>query len=527
MATEVSSPDTHTRNGFRGMPVQRQQWGEKQCVPHTNWGDMFFDLFYVAAAYNLADIIKADPSMISLLYFFGCFGPITSIWMNKMIYDGRFQTPDDIFHPILEVIQLCFLAGAVQHIRPVNYMSQGTKYTTMMIFCLFVWVGNLYNIFGYSEIRLWGVTGQQINAKHSAVTSIYSALIPFFFVTVATLYSLIVYINANTFSGEKGDGGEDYDKIVHHAPIILLLTAWIIRMGALFPIIYFRGKGKDHKEITVPVNVKYVIHRCGEWTMLMLGESVLSLLIVPVVKGEFQFYFTFFVGVLSVIFLQFLYFKSQPHHEDGHAFRRTRLAGAMFAAMLQFYSAGLILVGVSFKMLLNEFKIDEVNYEERSLLVAHDRLLAGEKSPLSYSREEMRERIANFFCLSLLAVFLFLDAMILCHKGIKASVNRCSCSDTGRLRASGVLVIVIFRLAIDVFIGTACLYITSPAILALFGLISIFLQVGIRYMGDVFFPSLHVEVTRDNEDPKQDDEDVNNERWPNVTQPAVVHDGKQ
>jgi hypothetical protein len=30
-------------------PVQRQKWGDTQIKPHTNWGDTFFDLFYVAA----------------------------------------------------------------------------------------------------------------------------------------------------------------------------------------------------------------------------------------------------------------------------------------------------------------------------------------------------------------------------------------------------------------------------------------------------------------------------------------------
>ena len=30
-------------------PMQRQRWGDPQTLPHTNWGDTFFDLFYVAA----------------------------------------------------------------------------------------------------------------------------------------------------------------------------------------------------------------------------------------------------------------------------------------------------------------------------------------------------------------------------------------------------------------------------------------------------------------------------------------------
>lgn len=31
-------------------PRQRQRWGEKQHAVHNNWGDIFFDLFFVALA---------------------------------------------------------------------------------------------------------------------------------------------------------------------------------------------------------------------------------------------------------------------------------------------------------------------------------------------------------------------------------------------------------------------------------------------------------------------------------------------
>jgi hypothetical protein len=35
-------------------PKQRQRWGQQQVLPRVNWGDLFFDLFYVAAAYNVS-----------------------------------------------------------------------------------------------------------------------------------------------------------------------------------------------------------------------------------------------------------------------------------------------------------------------------------------------------------------------------------------------------------------------------------------------------------------------------------------
>jgi len=49
-------------------PRQRQRWGDRQMHPHKNWGDIFFDLFYVAAAYNLGNLLRIDPSPRGLLY---------------------------------------------------------------------------------------------------------------------------------------------------------------------------------------------------------------------------------------------------------------------------------------------------------------------------------------------------------------------------------------------------------------------------------------------------------------------------
>lgn len=41
--------DNSTNNWFRQPPIQRQKWGDTQVLPHVNWGDLFFDLFYVVS----------------------------------------------------------------------------------------------------------------------------------------------------------------------------------------------------------------------------------------------------------------------------------------------------------------------------------------------------------------------------------------------------------------------------------------------------------------------------------------------
>lgn len=40
---------------FYRPPFQRQRWGDTQILPRVNWGDLFFDLFYVAAGYNVSE----------------------------------------------------------------------------------------------------------------------------------------------------------------------------------------------------------------------------------------------------------------------------------------------------------------------------------------------------------------------------------------------------------------------------------------------------------------------------------------
>jgi len=44
----------------------------------------FFDLFYVAAAYNLAVILKESTTLEGLLYFGCCYFAIVVIWYEKV-----------------------------------------------------------------------------------------------------------------------------------------------------------------------------------------------------------------------------------------------------------------------------------------------------------------------------------------------------------------------------------------------------------------------------------------------------------
>ena len=85
--------------------------------------------------------------------------------------------------------------------------------------------------------------------------------------------------------------------------------------------------------------------------MLMLGEAVLSLLIVDTTEST-TYYVVAGVGVLTVILLQAVKFESEPSHAEGHALWRSLNWGVVYAMLVQLLSMGLIAFGVSYKVML-------------------------------------------------------------------------------------------------------------------------------------------------------------------------------
>ena len=122
-----SFPTPNRRLRFWTPPRQRRRWGDDDMLPHVNWGDLFFDLFYVAAAYNLSYVLFNSPSAMGLLYYTGLFGPILLEWFTRTFFDARFSWSDDPYHTSFEIVHLCMLALSVVHIRPVSTMSDPSQ----------------------------------------------------------------------------------------------------------------------------------------------------------------------------------------------------------------------------------------------------------------------------------------------------------------------------------------------------------------------------------------------------------------
>lgn len=478
---------------------QRQRWGDTQTHPIVNFSDLFFDLFYVAAAYNLSNIIRQSPTKDGILYFVTCFLAVYMLWWDKTFYDARFFTYDDAFHGVFAVAVLVALASVVLHIRPIAVLSNPTENVEPFALCISLLIANLLSVSRYMEIVFIGCVGQDAAVISSRRDALHKIL-PIVILCAASIYTGIEFYGSGSEMEEDQQNddhrvlaGDDKEygsnAYTTDIPIYLILASSIVHWVP--PLIQMFTSSKDFKSVTVPINVDFTIHRYGEWTMLMLGESVLSLLVVESPTNS-DYYITFFCGILSVILLQYMHFRSQPSKADDHAMRRKRGSGFAFAFLMIAYSAALIVLGTSYKMLLYEFTYDGSSGRRRSLLPM-PRWLAGGDGALAFATEDRQQRIAHFFSASFAVVYFCSDAMILAHRGFKDNMGRCRCRETSKAKTTGVLLVVL-RIGICVFMATLSQYEADPTLLSVIGLASIVGQIVLRVVSSIVFADDRVHV---------------------------------
>lgn len=193
-----------------------------------------------------------------------------------------------------------------------------------------------------------------------------------------------------------------------------------------------------------------------------------------------------------------MHFRSQPHHADEHAMRRKKERGYAFLLLLQWYSAALIILGASYKMLLYEFMYEDYGGEKddghRMLFfsmprrtILHRWLAGGGGGALNFDKDDRQQRVANLFCGSLAAVFLLSDLLIVIHKGFKEHMEHCKKSEAPKITKLIGSVLLIIRIGVVAFMASLSQYETDGTLLSFLGLIAIFVSVSVRIVGSAMF----------------------------------------
>ena len=91
--------------------------------------------------------------------------------------------------------------------------------------------------------------------------------------------------------------------------------------------------------------------------MLLLGESVLSILIVSSINTV-EYHVTFYAAIVSIVLLQYSHYKYQPHSPREHACRRSLRGSVTHYAIMIVYCHALVAVGTAYKMFLSTYEVE-------------------------------------------------------------------------------------------------------------------------------------------------------------------------
>ena len=171
----------------------------------------------------------------------------------------------------------------------------------------------------------------------------------------------------------------------------------------------------------------------------MYGECILSLLIEDVPQEDGNYFWTFYFSLMTVILLQYLHFRSQPHDADDHVFRRSKDRGLVWKVFLFVYASSLVALGASFTLFVRSFASDET--ASMGSEADDHRFLAG-GGDSAHSLPEMRKRGSYIFSISLSLVFLSMDVMSLMHVGFKHGRYRCYCKESKGYNKIGIVLVI-------------------------------------------------------------------------------------
>ena len=493
-------------------PVQRQRWGADQTLPHVNWGDIFFDLFYVAAAYNLGGMLISALTPQDwprgLIYYVGIFGPLYTTWEAATYYESRY-TKIDYAHRLFDIIRYMFVSTAVLHIKPLDLLAD-PRSLEALIFVSAVLLESVMHL-GLNLELFYKGRGDRAAIKNHTWTKIKYQLLP----TIA-MYTAATIVAAVQFAQVPPNEVSDYNSYRHleagernetsgprwaltDLPLTLTALAYLFNIfhTTWRKMISTSGKHGDIRTRFVPNNIDYVIHRYGEWIMLMVGESILSLLIVETTESRNYYTITTF-GVLTVILLHILKTESDPSHAEDHALWGNLRNAMSYGYLLQILSMSLIAFGICFKIFLKgvvkeerkENAVDDI-YEYEGKGDKNVRMLA----PLGYTSDEAA---AALFTAALSFVLVSLELMILTHNGVKKAIRRLFREEThseveddvqlnrrGKLNIPIVIIAVIKFTAI-LFALTLNQWTSEPAILTICGFGIVFVMALTRVLGWAF-----------------------------------------
>jgi uncharacterized membrane protein len=212
-------------------------------------------------------------------------------------------------------------------------------------FSIFLGINTLLYVARWSEILFDPAASAGAKKLARFSTLAYTAVAGVFFAAAALCF----------ISGPGGGADDGYEDETASACMLIWFGANVTLLGSLAFWVWIMGKKpvEEAHSQSVPMCVTYLIIRVGEWTMVMLGETVLSLLGVPL-KSNVMVYLMFTCSMLIAGNIQFQGYTIHPIHAEHHVLQGGQFSFKGYLYLIWatiWYASLLVLIGTGAKVL--------------------------------------------------------------------------------------------------------------------------------------------------------------------------------
>ena len=227
-----------------------------------------------------------------------------------MQYESRYMIID-YSHRLFEVIRFIFISTAILHITPIEFMSDTSSAECLMV-TVSIFLESIMHLILSIELY-YKAKGDRESIKNHTIDNVFMRLLPMSIVYLAAaIIALVLFVQSKANDDSKYDGrllapSEYYGSSASTPTPIWKLSDLPFTLLAGYYLMSFvttalarlqQYKTIDIRKRFVPSNIDFEIHRYGEWILLMIGEGVLSLLIVATTEST-DYYIIATIGKLS------------------------------------------------------------------------------------------------------------------------------------------------------------------------------------------------------------------------------------
>ena len=291
-----------TLDRFLAPPRLRTLADDQEDDRRATWLELFFDLVFVAAVGQLANGLAAHPTFPRFLGFLGLFVPVWWAWMGFTFYANRFDT-DDLPYRLLTLAGM-FVVAAVATAIPSVFAGSSTGF-----------------VVGYIAVRLSLLVLYERARRHVEVARRLATTFLIAFSAAAGVWALSLLLAA---------------------PARYAVWAVALAIELASPLVAWRQLPR------APIHPRHIPERFGLFTLIVLGESVLAVVLgVSKVSWEASSAAAAGGGFVLAACLWWIYFDFV---DETTVSARGIAGGLVYTYMHFFVVAGLAALGVGAKL---------------------------------------------------------------------------------------------------------------------------------------------------------------------------------